>query len=273
MVNLLPPMMSLRIQIGEDVPEKFDIVVSEVMDLWCLGEGVIATMRHAHKKLLEPDGIMLPSKLVLFAQPIELNLFGQQERKHELNLSPLRHNFRARYSPLRIHRFPHKWLVDEPVPVLQIDLRNVPTPPPEGEPNLERTRLCIRMGGKPANFAKITSATIEHSGILSGYGFWWAADLGSNVLCTAPESPQRSWKQLVRWLDEPRFVQEGEEVQVLACYSDTQVNLEDVHAPRDAVEQCKEQVVSDVRNTLNATQPKSASQSRTETAEDIIAVD
>lgn len=30
---------------------KFDIVVSEVMDLWCLGEGIIPTMRHAHKKL------------------------------------------------------------------------------------------------------------------------------------------------------------------------------------------------------------------------------
>merc|ERR1719210_656478 len=35
LVQLLPPMMSTRLQIGEEVEEKFDIIVSEVMDLWC----------------------------------------------------------------------------------------------------------------------------------------------------------------------------------------------------------------------------------------------
>merc|ERR1719327_2367587 len=79
MVNLLPEMMSTRIQIGldGDVAEKFDIIVSEVMDLWCLGEGVIPTMRHAHAKLLSNNGIMVPSRVVIFAQPIELGIFSE----------------------------------------------------------------------------------------------------------------------------------------------------------------------------------------------------
>jgi len=70
LVQLLPAMMSTRLQVGEDIAEKFDVVVSEVMDLWCLGEGVLPTMRHAHHKLLAEGGSMLPGRLVVFVQPV-----------------------------------------------------------------------------------------------------------------------------------------------------------------------------------------------------------
>lgn len=57
---------------------------------------------------------------------------------------------------------------------------------------------------------EVHQVPITESGMLCGYGIWWAADLGNgHVLSSAPKSPQRSWKQLVRWLDEPRFVSEG----------------------------------------------------------------
>merc|ERR1719486_477990 len=117
MVNLLPEMMSTRIQVGPDgdVQDKFDIVVSEVMDLWCLGEGIIPTMRHAQAKLLTDDGIMIPSRLVVFAQPIELGLFSQPEKTHKVNLSPLYSVFKCKYSPLRIQQLPHRFLSDEPM--------------------------------------------------------------------------------------------------------------------------------------------------------------
>jgi len=243
LVQLLPPMMSTRLRVGEDVAERFDVVVSEVMDLWCLGEGVIPTMRHACGKLLAEGGEMLPSRLVIFAQPLELLLWGQAERDHRVKLSSLGAGFRTRFSPLRIAQLPHRWLSDEPIPALEIDLRSVPPQPSDGEPNLEGVRLCIRMGGKPALAAKISSATIDHSGMLCGYGIWWAADLGGgHVVTSAPGSPQRSWKQLVRWLEEPRFVSEGEDVQVLACYNENQVNVEDVFMPREMVEQYQEQL-------------------------------
>ena len=60
----------------QEVPN-FDIVVSEVMDLWCLGEGIIPTMRHAHKKLLAPNGVLLPGKLRVYVQPLELSLWRE----------------------------------------------------------------------------------------------------------------------------------------------------------------------------------------------------
>jgi len=246
LVQLLPPMMSTRLVVGEDIEEKFDIVISEVMDLWCLGEGVIPTMRHAYSKLLTVGGVILPSRLVIFVQPLEMLMWNQTERDHRVNLSPLNTHFKTKFSPLRINQVPHRWLSDDPIPALEIDLKNVPNQPADGEPNLDGVKLCIRMGGKPALYAKISAATISHSGMLCGYGIWWAADLANgHVITSAPSSPQRSWKQLVRWLEEPRFVSEGEDVQVLACYSDNQVNVEDVFMPREMVEQYREQLQAD----------------------------
>lgn len=240
MVHLLPAMMSTRLQIGKDgdVEHKFDIIVSEVMDLWCLGEGVIPTMRHAKAKLLTEDGLMLPSRLVVFAQPIELGLWNEAEKEHSINLSPMYRYFKAKYSPFRIAQLPHRMLTDEPIPVIEIDLHNVPSQPPDGTPNLEGVNLCIRIGGKAALQAKLSTATIDRSGMLAGYGFWWAADLGNGAVCTSdPQNPQRSWKQLVRWLDTPRFVQEGEEVQLLACHNDHQVNIDDIYMSPEMLDQ------------------------------------
>lgn len=238
LVQLLPPMMSTRLQVGEDIEEKFDIIVSEVLDLWCLGEGVIPTMRHAHNKLLAKGGVMLPGRLVVFIQPLELFVWNQAERDHKVNLSALGGHFKPKFSPMRISQMQHRWLTDEPTVALEIDLGNVPQQPSDGQPNMEGVKLCIRMGGKPALMAKAVSIPVDHSGMLCGYGIWWAADLGNgNVITNSPNSPQRSWKQLVRWLDEPRFVSAGEDVQALACYNDTQVNIEDMYMPRELVDQ------------------------------------
>jgi type II protein arginine methyltransferase len=245
MINLLPDMMSTQLQVGPDgdVKDKFDIVVSEVMDLWCLGEGVIPTMRHANAKLLAEGGILIPGRLAIFAQPIELSLFSQPEKINKVNLSPMYTHFTSKYSPLRIQQFPHRFLTDEAMLVLEVDLYNIPEAPREGLPNLTGLNLCIRMGGKPALQAKLSSATLDRSGMLSGYGVWWAADLGAGHLCSSsPSNPQRSWKQLVRWLDEPRFVQEGQEVQVLACHNDNQVNIDDIFMPEEMISQFQAQL-------------------------------
>lgn len=260
MLNFLPEMMSTRIQIGPDgdVAEKFDIVLSEVMDLWCLGEGVVPTMRHAHAKLLAKDGIMIPSRLVIFAQPLELGVYNEPEKKHKVNLSPMYSAFKSKYSPLRIAQMSHRMLTDEPMPVLEIDLANVPEQPSEGTPNLENLNLCIRMGGKPALHAKLSSTTIDQSGMFSAYGVWWAADLGyGNVCSTEPTNPQKSWKQLVRWLDEPRFVNEGEELQVLACHNENQVNIDDIFMPTEMVSDYRAQLQAEAEQGGEA-QPKNA---------------
>eukprot|EP00438_Fugacium_kawagutii_P012065 Skav235786 [mRNA] locus=scaffold7679:15655:28420:- [translate_table: standard] len=207
--------------VAVDVP-KFDIVVSEVMDLWCLGEGIIPTMRHAHQKLLAEGGVLLPGRLRIYVQPLELSLWSEVEETHSVTLRDLGQRFRSKFSAVRIEQFPHRFLTKdwglraEPILALEIDLANLPSAPAEGEANIEGgVKLCIRMGKKPALRAKVVASKIDHRGMLSGYGLWWSAELGpGHEVTSCPSSPQRSWKQLIRWLDEPRFVEENEEIQV-----------------------------------------------------------
>merc|ERR1740123_1868225 len=109
------------------------------------------------------------------------------------------------------------------------------------------------MGGKPALRATVAQMPIASSGLFCGYGMWWTADLGNgHAISSAPSSPQRSWKQLVRWVDEPRFVSEGEEVQVLACYNENQVNVEDVHMPQGMIEECQKQLLLERQSSQQA---------------------
>jgi len=241
LVQLLPPMMSTHLRLGEDFPEKFDVVVSEVMDIWCLGEGVIPTMKHAFNELLADGGTMLPSRLTIIAQPLELQIWRPLEVEHKVALAgALNQQFQSKFSPLRINQFPHRWLSKEPMNVLEINLSGrVPEQPKDGDPNLEGAKLCIRMGGIPALSARVSDAAVDHDGLLCGYGIWWTAELGhqDHMVTNAPDSPQRSWKQLVRWLDEPRRVATGDPVQVLSCYSENQLNLDDILVKQELDEQ------------------------------------
>ncbi|CAE6959877.1 Art7 [Symbiodinium sp. CCMP2592] len=262
MVNLLPPMMSTRLVVGEDVAEKFDIVVSEVMDLWCLGEGIIPTMRHAHKKLLAETGVMLPGRLQIFVQPLELSLWGQVEKENGgIDLQAIGQHFKSKFSAVRIDQFPRRYLTDEPIVAMEVNLSCVPPQPAEGEPNVENdVKLCIRMGGKAALRAKVSSVKVDHSGMLSGYGIWWSADLGNGHMVTSnPSSPQRSWKQLIRWLDAPRFVSAGEDIQVLTCYNDHQVNVEDIYLPREMVDKYQEELLAAQGQAAGGEQQKHSS--------------
>lgn len=233
LAQLLPAVMSTQLQRGRDgIPvEGFDIVISEVLDIWGLGEGVIPTMRHAAQSLLLPDGQLLPERIAFFARPVEVSLFGDAERTHHVRLSALAGHFHAKYSPLRVNQFRHKWLTEEPLRVLDIDFRRVPCQPQPGEANLEGVELCVQMGGKPALGARISSTVTEEAGLLTAYCFWWEADLlDGHVLTNAPSSAQRSWKQIVRWC-EPRFVKEQEELQLMACYNEYQVNIDEIQLP------------------------------------------
>ena len=103
---------------------------------------------------------------------------------------------------------------------------------------------------------------------------------------------QRSWKQLIRWLDAPRFVSAGEDIQavttlctvcgdgepehvaeVLTCYNDhqvswslfdpllvfhksTEVNVEDIYLPREMVDKYQEATVCLQGTSASAGRPK-----------------
>ena len=64
---------SKDISIGEDLTEKADLIVSEVISNEFLGEGVLDTVEDAKKRLLAPGGRMIPE-----SGSIMINLVGEK---------------------------------------------------------------------------------------------------------------------------------------------------------------------------------------------------
>lgn len=55
----------------EDLPQRANILVTEVFDTELIGEGAIETFNHAHQHLLEKDCIVVPDSATIFVQVVE----------------------------------------------------------------------------------------------------------------------------------------------------------------------------------------------------------
>jgi precorrin-6B methylase 2 len=77
------PKMSHNLVVGVDLPERADVVVSEIVDTMLLGEGALATLFHAMHKLAKPNARTVPERGILKAQLVESehlwNLWQPQE--------------------------------------------------------------------------------------------------------------------------------------------------------------------------------------------------
>ncbi|GGG62663.1 hypothetical protein GCM10011415_06260 [Salipiger pallidus] len=62
---------SHQLEVGVDLPEPADVVVSEIVDTMMLGEGALATLLHAMVKLAKPEARAIPESGRLMAQAVE----------------------------------------------------------------------------------------------------------------------------------------------------------------------------------------------------------
>jgi predicted TPR repeat methyltransferase len=65
------PKMSHNLVVGEDLPERADVVISEIVDTVLLGEGALATLFHAMHRLAKPNARAIPERGTLKAQLVE----------------------------------------------------------------------------------------------------------------------------------------------------------------------------------------------------------
>jgi protein arginine N-methyltransferase 7 len=62
---------STDIEIGSDMTERANVLVTEVFDTELIGEGAIQTFNHAIKHLLEPDCYVIPDHAYMYAQVVD----------------------------------------------------------------------------------------------------------------------------------------------------------------------------------------------------------
>ena len=66
---------STELKVGEDLPKKVDLIISEILAAEFVGEGVRCSILDANKRLLKKDGIMIPE-----SGTIKISLLGSDKK-------------------------------------------------------------------------------------------------------------------------------------------------------------------------------------------------
>lgn len=142
---------SSSLKLGEEIPKKVDVLVSEILDAGLLGEGVIPSVRHAKTNFLKEGGVILPAGATVKAMLIE--------SKHLEAISPLgdisgfdlssfgKFQYQNNYETIILNNNPHKKISEEKV-VWNLDLYQLPEPTSALNPNIIPIEIEVQWDGE-----------------------------------------------------------------------------------------------------------------------------
>ncbi|CAG9856165.1 unnamed protein product [Phyllotreta striolata] len=226
------PKRSTDVIVGDtgDMPERCNILVTEVFDTELIGEGALSTFQHAHDYLLEKNSIVVPDNATIFAQVVECSLvqnWNKLDNIHSSNgklLLTVPESVRKCPGSAAVHDIQLSELPNDsfktiisPVPVLKFDWSG-------------KTRL---------NFERTVSNTsiAERDGKAQAVFMWWELQMDTEskiILSCAPiwahpwrkckgdvEIPWRDhWMQAVYYLPNEMDVKKGQEVHLISSHDE-----------------------------------------------------
>ena len=198
---------STLLRVGEELPEKADVVVSEILDVGALGEGVLPSIRHASQQLAKPDAVFLPARLKLWGQLVEI--------PYRSKVAPVREVSGFDLSPMEQYRVPNEYLrvmlkaenyeaLSPVMPLLDIDFYDLPPAYPDDQPRQVSLEFPI-----------------NNSGMLQAIVFWFDLYLDEDIMVSSrPDGDLEHWGQALFCFPNPRAVGQGTTVPVILLQSD-----------------------------------------------------
>ncbi len=203
---------STAMQIGEDMDQRADLLVSEIVDVGLLGEGVIPTVRHARQNLLVEGAKMIPAGATVYAALIELPRSHSVYPLTEISgfdLSPFsRFSGIREYQAVKLEGEPHRFL-SEPQPVWEVDFYNLPQECPDHSPRTWEFHIPVTASGH------------AHAVV-----FWFDLHLDDvTSVSTKPGSEVFCWGQAVQYQVNRPEVKAGETRLIHAEQSDNRLGF------------------------------------------------
>ena len=198
---------STNLKIGVDLPRKADVLVSEILDVGLLGEGVLPTFRHAWANLLNPDAVTIPKSAAVEAcliQCDQLKRVNPVSNISGFDLSAF-NTFRAKgdYIATQLVETPHQLLSDNFF-VQNFDFANLPASASVEQPN--ETYLSV---------------PVTENGELHAIAFWFQLHLDDEItLSSGPLGEMVHWGQAIYFFEQPKTIRQGELVQLKALQSE-----------------------------------------------------
>lgn len=189
--------ISTNLVVGNEFPERADILVTEIFDNGLLGEHALVAVEHARKNLLKPDAQLIPCGARVYAMCIESDEIYKNHRVGTISgfdLSPFNQFSSYDYSGYHLAKTEYKALTST-APIFNFDFYE----------DAENESIEI-------NFE------VTQSGLCHAVVYWYELQLDQEtIISTAPHLPQLScWKQAVQLLAQPRKLVKGETLKLVA---------------------------------------------------------
>jgi predicted RNA methylase len=203
--------LSTSYQVGRDLPgnlpERFDVLVTEIFDDGLLGEGAFKAIKHAKEHLLKPGAQLIPARVRVMAIGIESQEIFNNYRVSEVAGFDVRefNEFTLDdYVGIHLDKMAYRALT-RPTPVFSFDFDHLPGPQ-----------------SIPLDLAVTTPGTLH------AIALWFELCLDENTMITTGPglSKLSSWKQAIHLIDYEEPFRAGETISLQAHHDETAIWFE-----------------------------------------------
>ncbi len=203
---------SSGLKVGKEIPKKADIIVSEILDVGLLGEGVIPTIRHAQENLLKKDGILLPMGARVIGMLVESEHLRSRSPIKEISGFDLtsfsKFQYKDSYSKVFLNNTPYKSLSRENK-IWDLDFYKLPKVALISDPNLS-----------------IIEIEVVEDGEIHAIAFWFDLQMDKELsVSSGPNGEMIHWGQAFCGLPGKRKVNKGDIVRLTLEQSETNITI------------------------------------------------
>lgn len=183
--------------IGDDLPQKADVIISEILSSTLVGEGIRASLLDANKRLLKENGKMIPESgeiiIGLMESNAEIESKAWVKNFQEFDLSNLNSVTQSEFS---LNLSESLNMLSNPQSAFKINF-------------YEKKEMKI--------YEKIINITANKSGLCIGLIQWLKIQLYQDIIYeNYPGKSNSHWPNSIYLFDEPIEIQTGDSIQIKA---------------------------------------------------------
>ena len=198
---------SSLLEVGKELPALVDIVVSEILDVGGLGEGVLPSIRHASQQLAKPGAKLIPARMKLWGQILEI--------PSRSKVAPVKEISGFDLSPFEQYRIPNEYsrivlkaekyrALSEVFPLLEVDFYNLPIAISDDQPH--RVPFEVPM---------------TQDGTAQAIVFWFDLNVDDEIMVSSrPDGELEHWGQALFCFPNPKAVTAGDKLPLFMLQSD-----------------------------------------------------
>ncbi len=195
---------STQLKIGEDLPEKADLFVSELINVGMLAPNMLPIIRHARENLVKPEGRVIPEAATVYGALIECDHLSRISPVKEIagfDMSGMDRFRSPGYAVIDFAADPHRRLSDRFVALdfdFRIDMKE-----------MDSHRVVV---------------PVAEAGTCHGIAFWFDLHMFEGIVYRSDSHTRTNhWKQAAHFFPKPVAVMPGDRLTLAVGYDNTRI--------------------------------------------------